>query len=76
MRTPTEMNEEVDEAGDRSGLAGAPGGGGAACDVLALDLDLDLEPNFIVEDGMISAFGCDRDGPRSPEPARDEDGHP
>ncbi len=57
------MNEEVDEAGDRS--AGAGGGEAAACDALDLDLDLDLEPNFIVGVGMIRAFALTREGLRS-----------
>jgi hypothetical protein len=62
MRTPTEMNEEVDEAGDRP--AGAGGGGPAAGDALDLDLDLDLDPNFIFGVGMICDLVSGRQGPR------------
>jgi len=63
MRNPTEMKEEVDEVGDR--LVGATAGEAAACDALALGLDLDREPNFILGDGMICAFVCESDGPRA-----------
>ena len=56
-----EMNEEVDEAGDRP--AGA-GGGPAAGDALDLDLDLDLDPNFIFGVGMICDLVSGRQGPR------------